>query len=271
MYVSSLNVFIAQTNIGLGLCQLLLFLVSLFLILLVLVQRGKGGGLTGALGGMGGQSAFGTKAGDAFTRITVFTTLFWITLCMVTISRFNPPPAAKVTKQMTLMEKARALDHNTSIGAPAEPGAVPSDFNRDAASMGAGAGGDDDSNVAEKQTPENTRAEGTDAAGSESTSDGSSSEAPADGDTSAVLGTESSTAEGATETITEVVSEASGTGPVIEGTTVEGTTIEGTAVEGTTIEGTAVESTIEGTTIEGTTIETPAGEVTTEVPVIEVK
>ena len=257
MYVS--NVFIA--SIGLGLFQLLLFLVSLFLILLVLVQRGKGGGLTGALGGMGGQSAFGTKAGDAFTRITVFTTLFWITLCMVTISRFNPPPAAKVTKQMTLMEKARALDHNTSIGAPAEPGAVPSDFNRDAASMGAGAGGDDDSNVAEKQTPENTRAEGTDAAGSESTSDGSSSEAPADGDTSAVLGTESSTAEGATETITEVVSEASGTGPVIEGTTVEGTTIEGTAVE----------STIEGTTIEGTTIETPAGEVTTEVPVIEVK
>jgi len=79
MYVFSLNVFIAQTSIGLGLCQLLLFLVSLFLILLVLVQRGKGGGLTGALGGMGGQSAFGTKAGDAFTRITIITTLIWIT------------------------------------------------------------------------------------------------------------------------------------------------------------------------------------------------
>ena len=281
MYVSTLNVFIAQTSIGLGLCQLLLFLVSLFLILLVLVQRGKGGGLTGALGGMGGQSAFGTKAGDAFTRITIITTLIWITLCMVTISRFNPPPAAKVTKQMTLMEKARALDHNTSIGAPAGAGDVPSDFKLDASAMGAGAGADDDSNVAEKQTPENTRAAGTDAVGSGSTSDGSSSEAPADGDTSAVLGTESSTAEGATETITEVVSEASGTGPVIEGTTVKGTTIEGTAVEGTTIEGTtvegttiegtAVESTIEGTTIEGTTIETPVGEVTTEVPVIEVK
>ena len=258
MYVSSLNVFIAQTSIGLGLCQLLLFLVSLFLILLVLVQRGKGGGLTGALGGMGGQSAFGTKAGDAFTRITIFTTLFWITLCMVTISRFNPPPAAKVTKQMTLMEKARALDHNTSIGAPAGAGDVPSDFKLDASAMGAGAGADDDSNVAEKQTPENTRVEGTDAAGSGTTSDGSSSETPADNDTSAVMGTESSTAEGATkkEMVTEVVTEASGTGPVIEGTTVEGTTVEGA---------------IEGTTIEGTTIETPVGEVTTEVPVIEVK
>src|SRR5687768_7239306 len=47
----------------------LMFLVAIFLILLVLVQRGRGGGLAGALGGMGGQSAFGTKAGDLFTRI----------------------------------------------------------------------------------------------------------------------------------------------------------------------------------------------------------
>ncbi len=71
---------------------LLLFLTSLFMILLVLVQRGKGGGLTGALGGMGGQSAFGAKAGDAFTRITVGTAIFWILLCMLTIAVFNPPP-----------------------------------------------------------------------------------------------------------------------------------------------------------------------------------
>ena len=52
--------------------------VSLFLILLVLVQRGRGGGLTGALGGMGGQSAFGTKAGDAFTRVTIVSATVWI-------------------------------------------------------------------------------------------------------------------------------------------------------------------------------------------------
>ena len=46
-----------------------LTLLSVFLMLVILVQRGRGGGLTGALGGMGGQSAFGTKAGDLFTRI----------------------------------------------------------------------------------------------------------------------------------------------------------------------------------------------------------
>ena len=51
--------------------QFFMWVTSLFLILLVLIQRGRGGGLAGALGGMGGQSAFGTKAGDLFTRITI--------------------------------------------------------------------------------------------------------------------------------------------------------------------------------------------------------
>lgn len=58
-----------------------IFFSSLFLILLVLVQRGRGGGLTGALGGPGGQSAFGTKAGDLFTKITVAIAVIWILLC----------------------------------------------------------------------------------------------------------------------------------------------------------------------------------------------
>lgn len=62
-----------------------LFFLSLFLILLILVQRGRGGGLTGALGGPGGQSAFGTKAGDLFTRITSFVALGWIALCAFTM------------------------------------------------------------------------------------------------------------------------------------------------------------------------------------------
>ena len=56
-------------------------LLSIFLILLILVQRGRGGGLTGALGGPGGQSAFGSKAGDLFTRITFIVAGIWILFC----------------------------------------------------------------------------------------------------------------------------------------------------------------------------------------------
>ena len=82
----------------------LLFITAVFLILLVLVQRGRGGGLTGALGGMGGQSAFGTKAGDMFTRVTMITAGIWIVLCMATIkllSSQNPWGGSTKVRQQT--------------------------------------------------------------------------------------------------------------------------------------------------------------------------
>jgi len=69
--------------------MVLLFLVALFLILLVLIQRGRGGGLAGAFGGMGGQSAFGTKAGDLFTRVTIITAAIWIVLCAASVKIFS--------------------------------------------------------------------------------------------------------------------------------------------------------------------------------------
>ncbi len=50
------------------------------MILIILLQQGRGGGLVGALGGMGGQSAFGARAGDAFTGITVVLTVLWVLL-----------------------------------------------------------------------------------------------------------------------------------------------------------------------------------------------
>ena len=62
-----------------------LMFVGLFLILLILVQKGRGGGLAGAFGGAGGQSAFGTKAGDVFTKITIVTATLWIVLAALTV------------------------------------------------------------------------------------------------------------------------------------------------------------------------------------------
>ena len=58
----------------------LLMLVGLFMMLVVLIQRGRGGGLAGAFGGAGGSSAFGTKAGDVFTKITVVVAIIWFAL-----------------------------------------------------------------------------------------------------------------------------------------------------------------------------------------------
>ena len=112
---------LAELNLGLLFMQVLLFVSSVFLMLLILVQRGKGGGLTGALGGMGGQSAFGSKAGDAFTKITVITAMIWIMLCMLTIAGFNPPPrptkaankGATLSAPVDVVEETVATENST--------------------------------------------------------------------------------------------------------------------------------------------------------------
>ena len=65
-----------------SLLNFLVFILGVFLILLVLIQRGKGGGLAGAFGGVGGSSAFGSRAGDLFTKITIGVAAVWLLLAM---------------------------------------------------------------------------------------------------------------------------------------------------------------------------------------------
>lgn len=74
-----------------------LVVVSLFLILLVLIQRGKGGGLAGAFGGAGGSSAFGSRAGDTFTRVTIYVAAVWLLLIMLIIKTVQPTGPAPTT------------------------------------------------------------------------------------------------------------------------------------------------------------------------------
>jgi preprotein translocase subunit SecG len=48
----------------------LFVIMCVFLILLVLIQKGRGGGLASAFGGGGGNTAFGSKTGDVLTWAT---------------------------------------------------------------------------------------------------------------------------------------------------------------------------------------------------------
>jgi preprotein translocase subunit SecG len=65
--------------------------------MLVLIQRGRGGGLAGAFGGAGGSSAFGTKTADIFIKATavlggVFFLLAIITAYVMKVDRPTAPP-----------------------------------------------------------------------------------------------------------------------------------------------------------------------------------
>jgi preprotein translocase subunit SecG len=48
----------------------LMIIMSFFMILLILIQKGRGGGLASAFGGAGGNTAFGSKTGDVLTWVT---------------------------------------------------------------------------------------------------------------------------------------------------------------------------------------------------------
>jgi preprotein translocase subunit SecG len=128
------------------LLQVVLAFTSVFLICLVLIQRGKGGGLAGAFGGAGGSSAFGTKAGDVFTRVTMTVAGVWIAIAMLLVvlsnrrtSAYgspNPPAASSTfTPSKTLDGKSslppEGLEKSLGLPAPdsstkGKTGAVPS-------------------------------------------------------------------------------------------------------------------------------------------------
>jgi protein translocase SecG subunit len=63
--------------------MILFIVVSLFMILLVLIQKGRGGGLASAFGGMGGNTAFGSKTGDVLTWAT--SVVFGVFLLMAVV------------------------------------------------------------------------------------------------------------------------------------------------------------------------------------------
>ena len=57
--------------------------LGFILMVVVLIQRGKGGGLAGAFGGAGGSSPFGSRAADAFVKVTLYLAAVWVLFIMI--------------------------------------------------------------------------------------------------------------------------------------------------------------------------------------------
>ena len=120
-----------------ALIYFLLLIMSVFLICLVLIQRGKGGGLAGAFGGVGSSSAFGTKAGDVFTRVTMVSAGIWIALNMVLVILSNqrtsawgdtPTPGSASKSAFTPSDKNQATGKAPSAPTSTTPGGAANPF-----------------------------------------------------------------------------------------------------------------------------------------------
>ena len=64
--------------------------LALILIGIILLQRGKGVGLSGAFGGAGGHTAFGAKTGDVLTWATIIVAVVLLTFAVVLNYIFVP-------------------------------------------------------------------------------------------------------------------------------------------------------------------------------------
>ncbi len=81
--------------------SVVLIAVCLLLMLVILIQRGRGGGLAGAFGGSGGSSAFGAKTGDVFTWVTVGLVVVFLCLTVVGNYIFDESGATPTTPSGT--------------------------------------------------------------------------------------------------------------------------------------------------------------------------
>ncbi|MCB9858505.1 MAG: preprotein translocase subunit SecG [Phycisphaerales bacterium] len=112
---------------GEALIGVLIILISLLLIGLVLLQKNRGSGLSGAFGGVGGHSAFGTKTGDFLTWFTVGLASLFLILCIAGNFMFEPArPKTRTPANVTNNESSNTDDAGTT-GTPADGAADDSD------------------------------------------------------------------------------------------------------------------------------------------------
>ena len=66
--------------------------VAIALILIVLIQKGRGGGLSGAFGGAMAGGVLGSKTGDFLTWVTIGLVGLFLTLAVVMAKYYKPAP-----------------------------------------------------------------------------------------------------------------------------------------------------------------------------------
>jgi preprotein translocase subunit SecG len=104
----------------------LLVIVSLILVMLVLIQKGRGGGLASAFGGVGGHTAFGSKTGDVLTWATSIVFGVFLILSVVAGLTFEKVNASTTRRGPVVTPPAAPANNNNGGGAPANvPNQVP--------------------------------------------------------------------------------------------------------------------------------------------------
>ncbi len=93
--------------------SVLFIITCVLLILVVLLQKGRGGGLGAALGGAG-SAAFGTKVGDFMTWVTIVLTSLFLLLAILGALYFRPPEVTAAAPRF-LPDPTKAIDEDAHV------------------------------------------------------------------------------------------------------------------------------------------------------------
>lgn len=101
--------------------------LCLLLIGVILLQRGRGGGLSGAFGGVGGaaSTAFGSKTGDILTWITVAMAVVFLLFAVGLNYMFRPPAAPKTPVVPTAAQTPTSQPTSSTPAIPAPASSTP--------------------------------------------------------------------------------------------------------------------------------------------------
>ena len=79
----------------------LFVLCCLVLILMILIQKGRGGGLSAAFGGAGAGGVLGSKTGDFLTWVTIVLVGVFLGLAVLLAKYYKPPDPGGSTPKVT--------------------------------------------------------------------------------------------------------------------------------------------------------------------------
>ena len=100
---------LAKVSVLWMLVMLVWLLIAVGLILIVLIQKGRGGGLSSAFGGGGANSLLGTKTGDFLTWVTISLVALFLIIAVV-MGKFMRPQESNSLTIPTLTQEAATTE-----------------------------------------------------------------------------------------------------------------------------------------------------------------
>jgi preprotein translocase subunit SecG len=97
----------------------LFVLCCLALILIVLIQKGRGGGLSAAFGGAGAGGVLGSKTGDFLTWVTIVLAGVFLGLGVLLAKYYKPaPPTVESPSMSSLEESPGGTGDSSEVNSP---------------------------------------------------------------------------------------------------------------------------------------------------------